>query len=202
MPNLASCAECRENGRLNQVDINLGQLGPGIELRGVLTCSKDENKWPITMVENRFVEISNALPSSDSKKLRQNVPPGIKEDVREAEQIHFAQSYKAAVVMCRRALQLGLEDRLRRKKDRMTLGPLLGEERKRKAPLFTDQTYQLVQRVKKYGDGGAHAEVDIDPKTVEVVIHDTVVALNELYPVKKARRKPPASQSGTGSSAT
>jgi hypothetical protein len=110
------------------------------------------------------------------------VPEGLKQDIEEAEKCHFAFSYKAAVVMCRRALQLALEDKLGLSGKRLPLGPLLDEERKNNPKLFTDSEYAFALRIKELGDEGAHKIVTLEPKTVEVAIHDTVRLLNKLYP--------------------
>ena len=96
------------------------------------------------MIDDQILTVDTQLPVAESRKLNEDVPDGIKQDVQEAEGAHFAQNYKSSAVMCRRALQLALEDKMKpRGKHRMTLGPLLDEAMERQPPLFRQQTYQL-----------------------------------------------------------
>lgn len=128
-----------------------------------------------------MLETATSLPVSESKKLSAKVPAGLCQDIIEAETSHYHSSYKAAVVLCRRSVQLALEDRLGLSSKRFTLGPLLDEERK--APLFTDGEYHLAVMIKDIGDGGAHrAMTGVDASTVATVILHSVQLLNKLYP--------------------
>ena len=197
MPNIVVCPGCEAaettGGPRNQAEITLNQQGGGgIELRGILRCLYEHcrHEWPVTLVANRIREIGLALPSHESNKLNDNIPEGIRHDIEEAERAHFAQCYKASVVMCRRAIQLALE-RITNE-TRLTLGPLLAQVRTPGPSPFTSQTDALVDRIKDYGDTGAHQPGVLDPMAVAVIIFDTVQALNELAPRL-------ASQSGTGS---
>ena len=104
---------------------------------------------------------------------------GIKQDIEEAERTHFSQSYKSSVVMCRRALQLDLEDK--GGPAGTTLGPLLNWEREQDPRLLTERTDAQAQEIKDYGDGGAHRKEEIEPREAELMIFVTVQVLNELY---------------------
>ena len=190
MPNLLSCSKCRKEGRESTAQITLRPLGGhDMVLRGVLECEHDGHRWPIAVRADQLLAVGTALPVAESAKLHRHVPKGIQQDVREAEDAHFAGTYKASVVMCRRALQLALEERLGiPEEQRLTLGPLLKKQKARQPPLLDDRTEQLAYRIKDEGDGGAHSPVSVDPKDAEVVIHDTVVVLNELFP--KTERTP------------
>jgi len=95
------------------------------------------------------------MPVSESTNLTSAVPEGLKQDIEEAESDHFAQSYKSSVVMCRRAIQLGLQEAPHGIND----GPfsrMLQEARTKTPPVLTTRTDSLVEAIKDYGDGGAH----------------------------------------------
>ena len=191
------CPVCRKEGR-----ISFAKPGTKMRLRGVITCENHEPegfiRWPITIVTSEHVgiltETAPSLPAHESPKLLPIVPEGLRQDIQEAELGHFNQCLKAAVVMCRRALQLALEEKMGLQDNHMTLGPLLAAERKQGKRLFTDGEYSLAVRIKELGDGGAHKVLEGSPSTVAVAIHDAVQLLNALY-------KPPAVQSGTSSNA-
>ena len=81
--------------------------------------------------------------------------------------------------MCRRAIQLALEERTGI--TRLTLGPLLAKAREQDPPILSEQTDQLAERVLTYGNIGAHRVADLDPTAVGVVIFDTVIIVNEVF---------------------
>ncbi len=155
-----------------------GEHGQHLELKGIVTCTVHGHRRPIKLVNDSIDETAPNMPIEESRKLR-DVPKGIVEDVQEAERAHFAQCYKAVAVMCRRAIQLALEDKT--KSTGKTLGPLLDEARQRTPLLLKAEGDSLAERVHHLGDAGAHKTVTLDPKGVEVAIFDTVVVLNELY---------------------
>jgi len=196
IPNIVSCLVCREKGSPSTADITLHHSkGHYIELRGTLECVGDRHRWPIRMREDQLLAADVEFPVTESARLC-GVPPGVTEDVAEAESAHFAGLYKASVVISRRALQLALEERLLAEKQidvsKKTLGPILDIARDK--GLLDTVYYTWSQRVLSEGNTGAHKTAVLHPKTVEVVIHDTVEVLNYLY------RLQPTSQSGTGSS--
>ena len=184
MANIAYCVKCQESGNASWVRIDLTQGGAGIEIRSVLKCNREGHRWPLIMRGQEFFSISPDLPGAQSHRLDLKVPQGIKEDVEEAESTSVGMSYKASVVMCRRALQLALE--LVLQVEGQTLGPLLTQAKEQS--VVDDRIFYLAQRVKDFGDGGAHRVGAIDPNTVAVVIHDTVEVLNFLSPRLSAKQ--------------
>ena len=179
------CPKCTNITKLSFVS---PYLNVQTELKGVLTCSggqehQEPYSWPLTaMAGTQDVIITGTaegLPVLDSQNLVKNVKNGIKQDVEEAERAYFFQLYKASVVMCRRAVQLTLEEKLGI--PGLTLGPLLEKEREKEPHLLEDDTYSLAMRIKNYGDKGAHRLDELNPSTVATIIHDTVKVLNELY---------------------
>jgi hypothetical protein len=157
-------------------------------LEGIITCHVDGHKWPIRLKDGVIDTTSPTLPISESTNLSPRVPLGIKQDVEEAERDHFTRSYKSAVVMCRRALQLGLE-LMPDAPQGGTLGPLLGWAKKQHRPsktqvqpLLSARVTLLAEGIKDYGDGGAHRPEIFEPGTVAMVIRVTVEVLNELFP--------------------
>jgi hypothetical protein len=169
-------------------------LSRGMRLKGVLTCLKDDHRWPISMHNDEVRDVQEAMPVTESRKLISQLcesRPDIPQDIEEAEECYFQGAYKAGVVMCRRAIQLALE--FRTGETHKTLGPLLGHGRAMTPPALTLQTDQFAERVHRLGDEAAHRVVTYDAEDVKVAIHDTVVVVNELL------EKPPASQSETSS---
>ena len=131
--------------------------------------------------ERRNPEVMPALGSRPSLTLSANTPDYIRQDIGEAEEAHFYQLYKSSAVMCRRALQLGIEIQPNAPQGK-TLGPLLAWARGLTPPLFSPATYALAEGIKDIGDAGAHRVEHIPPDTVAMVINITVTALNELFP--------------------
>ena len=152
----------------------------GVRLEGVIVCLRDGHRRPIVMVDDAIEETAPTLPVDQSSRLNSDVPDGIKQDVEEAERTHFAQAYKSSVVMCRRAVQLAIEEKPKAPKGRITLGPLLQWAREQN--LLKPTVASLAQGVKEFGDAGAHEQETFDSRAVAVVIHVTVEVLNELFP--------------------
>ena len=164
-----------------EIEIDCRRKGDhkGITLQGVLTCTRPEcnTSWPIKLVDNVVVVVSESMPTHGSRDLSKAVKDGLREDVEEAERAHFSQCYKAAVVICRRAIQLGLEEK---GAEGWTLGPVLEDALEKK--LIGEQTFTLGSGIKDFGDGGAHRREDIHPGDAAMVIRVTTVVLNELFP--------------------
>lgn len=175
MPTI-SCPNCKQGG---VVRLSAGTSSYGMELSGVLRCLYDGHKWPIVIRKDVIQSIQTSMAVAESGKLTTNVPDGIVQDIEEAERAHFAFCFKACVVMCRRALQLALEDKGAKGR---TLGPLLTDARSKTPPILTPRVDALAEGIKDYGDSGAHRTDDIDASTAALVVHITVVALTELYP--------------------
>ena len=155
------------------------ELASEVRLEGILTCLDDGHRRPIKVENNAIDETAPSMPVAESAQLHKSVPAGLVQDLEEAERAHFAQCYKASVVMCRRAMQLALENR---GASGRTLGPLLEDARKKTPPLLSVRADSLAEGIKDYGDGGAHRTEFISPPDAAMMIHVTVVAINELYP--------------------
>lgn len=191
MPPTTMCRECERVSNMDTgsfpgpspiIELSLRRNGNqrGVELRGVITCLHDRHRWPVTIRDDIMIETGLTLPAAHSRRLSR-VPEELLQDVEEAELAHFNQCYKASVVMCRRALQLALEKKLNLTENRLTLGPLLEKVRK-DAPTLLDSSHMtFAERVKEYGDSGAHRARHLTPETVGVIIYDTVEVLNYLY---------------------
>jgi hypothetical protein len=157
-------------------------------LEGILTCHVDQHQWSIRLRDGVIDTTSPTLLMAESARLNPSVPRGIKQDIEEAERDHFSQSYKSGVVMCRRALQQGLE-LMPDAPQNTTLGPLLDwatnqvhPTKNPTQPLLSARVASLAEGIKDYGDGGAHRRETFNPGEVAMVVHVTVEVLNELFP--------------------
>jgi len=150
-----------------------------LDFEGVLTCKRAEcgTSWPVKIVDNVIEYVAPEMPTHGSRDLGAGALEGLRQDLQEADRAHFAQCYKAAVVVCRRAIQLALEDK---GAEGRTLGPVLVDAREK--DLLTDRTDALVEGIKDFGDGGAHRAEDIHVDDAAMVIRVTTVVLNELFP--------------------
>lgn len=156
--------------------------GEGQIVEGIITCDYDGYQTPFKIVGN---VLEPTLPYlTDSRLLTDNVLKGLKQDIEEAERCHFIQSYKSSATMCRRALQLGLEERnvTVPGSSKPTLGLLLREAKKISPPLLKTETFLLADGIKDIGDAGAHQRVEIEPRAVATLIYVSVQVLNELFP--------------------
>ena len=121
------------------------------------------------------------MPVVASPSLHAAVPPGIVQDIQDAERAHFAQIYTASVVMCRRAAQLGLTEPPHNIPD----GPFtrMIEDARQKTPQpLSARGFMQIEGVKDYGDGGAHRVEEISAADATTAIISTVAVLNELFP--------------------
>lgn len=147
-----------------------------LRLDGIVTCLNDNHRRPVTVINNTIDTTAPDMPISDSKGLIA-VPDGVQQDVEEAERAHFSQCFKAAVVMCRRAMQLGLVDK---GIPDASLTSML-EQAKKQGILKDDRAYALALGIKDYGDGGAHREDDFTDSEVRAVVFAAVKLLNDIY---------------------
>ena len=185
MPIIVACERCVEKGQVNQAEIRMNQMGSvstgkGLELRATLVCMQDGHEWPITIREDRVISTDVALPVTESSRLSPKVATDIADDIREAERAYFSQCYKAAVTMCRRAIQLGLIDKGIQDKP---LSQMIEEAKKPGVLKEEDKTTAIafINAVKVYGDIGAHRRQQIQPNEVPVVILTAVRFLNALF---------------------
>ena len=174
----------RDNWRNPEITIACNRRGfdlAQVELKGVLTCGIDKHRWPVQMRDGSLQMTATTMPSKASASLSMQAPDYIRQDVEEAEEAHFYQLFKSSVVMCRRALQLGIETRPNAPPHK-PLGPLLLWAREQVPPILTVTTDALAEGIKDYGDAGAHRVEEITSDDAAMVIHITVRALNELFP--------------------
>ena len=151
-----------------------------VEVQGIITCLFDGHQRPLKLTNNIIESTSPTLPVAESGRLNSLVSDGLRQDIQEAERAHFAHCYKACVTMCRRAMQIALEDKGAVGR---TLGPLLENARAKTPPLLTPRADAMAEGIKEYGDGGAHRREEIDPVDAAQVVHVAVMVLNELFPV-------------------
>jgi len=121
------------------------------------------------------------MPILESASLSQSVLAGIVQDIQEAERAHFAQLYKASVVMCRRAIQLGLGA----PPHNITDGPfsrMLTDAQAKTPSSLSSRGFVLAEAVKDYGDAGAHRIEEISASDARTAIFSAVKVLNELFP--------------------
>lgn len=147
-----------------------------IKMWGVIRCLVCGHEFPITMNRGFIQKVDTDLVGAQSDQLNASVPADIKEDIQEAERAHYNQCDKACVMMCRRALQLGLIDK------GITDAPLstmLQDALKKQ--FLMQRTHDLATTIKGYGDIGAHRRDELNSQEVSMVIYATVKMLNELF---------------------
>ena len=150
---------------------------PYVSLRGIVTCDFDGHQWPVVLGNNVIDETYSAMPTDESRRMKPSIKEGLRQDIEEAERAHFAGCFKACVTMCRRAMQIALEDKGAVGR---TLGPLLENARAKNPPLLAKREDMLAEGIKDFGDGGAHRREEIDPRDAAQVVHVAVSVLNEL----------------------
>ena len=161
---------------------------PGIDASLILTCTRVEcgSTWFLKLRDNQIVPIQGAWTDRD---FLDAIPKGLVQDVHEADKARLVGANKGAVVLCRRVLQLALEEL---GAEGRTLGPVREDAEKKK--LITPRESVQIQGIQNYGDGGAHRVEEFDEVTVFYVISGTINILNNLA-------WPPASQSETDNNA-
>ena len=153
-----------------------------LEMRAIFECSNehDAHKWPLTM-RNGVPWGQPEMPVIASADLDSAVQSGLVQDIKEAEEAHFHQLFKATTVMCRRAVQLSLEPLVPKGKGN-TLGPLLNNAKAMTPPPLTDEGFLRANSILKLGNAGAHREEIIARRDAGRAIEDAVDVLNELAP--------------------
>lgn len=178
-----TCPKCLANSVF--VDISARQRGGmggyylGVLFRGALTCLACDHRWPLQMRNFEITYTAPEFPASESQNLSPNVPQGLIEDIEEAERCHYGQCYKAGVVICRRAIQLGLEER---GVSDAAFSKMITNAQALTPPLLTPSTFALVDGIKELGDRGAHRTENVTANDLQVAIYAAVKALNELFP--------------------
>lgn len=179
---------------VQRLPTSVGRENQKFRLRGVMECGLHSTpyRWPVD-VRNGILWQEQEMPVIASDDLDSDVPAGLVQDIEEAEEAHFNGLFKAATVMCRRAVQLSLEPIVPSPTGR-TLGPLLTGAKAMKSPPLTPRGFLLADGIHQLGDIGAHRVEVITARQAKGAIEGAVDVLNELAPLL-------ASQSGTGSSA-
>lgn len=152
------------------------------EFRGIVKCScTHRHEWPLAIKTNDIIHSTEGMmPVMDSANLNENVPEGLKQDIQEAERAHFSQLFKACVVMCRRAIQVGLSQPPHNIAD-ASFTKMLKEAQEKTPPPLSARGFVLVEGIKDYGDAGAHRIEDIQALDARTAIFSTVRVLNELF---------------------
>ena len=180
---------CPRCNYLIHVDVFREGKWDGIQLEGILTCTKNNcgARWPIKVVDNQVRYVDEDMPSRGAGRLSREVPEDYVQDMEEADKAFYGQAYKGVVVLCRRVVQLGLEDH---GAEGRTLGPVLGSARKLSPPPLTARAFALAEGIKDFGDGGAHRREKINREDALGAIHAAVTVLNELFPEPPAPKEP------------
>jgi len=174
MPQLI-CPKCHGDRRTLSIYTHV-DCDAETKIWGILQCLGCGHELPITLNKGCIEKVDVSLPGIQSDRLTPSVPDDIKEDIEEAERANYAQCYKAAATMCRRAVQLGLIDK---EIPDAPLGAMLKTALKQE--LLSQDLYNLATSIKGFGDIGAHRREHLDPEEVNMVIYATVRMLNELF---------------------
>ena len=177
---------CPQCGWVTEISLQSSRSYAPIVMEGILTCTDEEcgARWPIKLVGNHVRYVDETMPSRGASKLNSTVPLGLYQDIEEADRAFFASAYKAVVVLCRRSIQLALEDKGATGR---TLGPVLESARSKKQPLLSKRADALAEGVKDFGDGGAHRREEISREDAFSAVNAAVTALNELFPPPSPR---------------
>ena len=168
---LIRCAGCKiEHNFLNNYDRGFdGSPCDEDVIKSTLICSSCGRATPFEMGG----KVITALPAKPGDTLRPEVPIGLAQDVEEAQSDYFSQSFKSAVIMCRRALQLGLQEEPYNIPDGGLSGMLKSAQSLPK-PVFSPRTYAFAEAIKDCGDAGAHMREDITADDARMVISATI----------------------------
>lgn len=181
MPRI-ECAKCGQSAQLSLNRVAHGRTSRDLEFRGVVTCScEDRHEWPVAIKTDDIIQSTDQMmPVCESQNLSPEVPEALIQDVKDAERAHFAQIYRASVVMCRRALQLGFHEPPHSIID----GPyskMLVALMALSSPPLTSETHGLAIGIGKYGGTGAHDPKPVSEGEARMSIFTTVKVLNELF---------------------
>ena len=160
----------------------------GIDASLILTCTRDTggSTWFLKLRDDQVIPVQGAISKED---FSDNVPTGLVQDVLEADKARLVGAHKGAVVICRRVLQLALEEL---GAEGRTLGIARKDAEKKK--LIPPRDSVMFAGIQDYGDGGAHRPETFTEIEVSYVISGTINILNRLS-------WPPASQSETSTNA-
>jgi hypothetical protein len=177
-----SCAKCRQTAELTLMRREKSTQSADLEFRGIVTCHREGHRWPVTIKTDNILQSTDPdLPVSESFNLSSKVPPALIQDVKDAEEAHFAGVYRASVVMCRRALQLSFQENPFNISD----GPysrMVRDLMKLSGPPLSPGTHGLAVSIGEYGGQGAHDPKPVSEAEARSAIFTTVRVLNELFP--------------------
>jgi hypothetical protein len=177
-----SCAKCRQSAEFSLMRRQRSTQSADLEFRGIVTCYREGHRWPITIKTDNILQSTDPnLPVSESFNLSSKVPPALIQDVKDAEETHFAGVYRASVVMCRRALQLGFQENPYNISD----GPysrMVQNLMNLSNPPLSPGTHGLAVSIGEYGGQGAHDPKPVSEAEARSAIFTTVKVLSELFP--------------------
>jgi hypothetical protein len=177
-----SCAKCRQSAEFSLMRRQRSTQSADLEFRGIVTCYREGHRWPITIKTDNILQSTDPnLPVSESFNLSSKVPPALIQDVKDAEETHFAGVYRASVVMCRRALQLGFQENPYNISDGPYSRMVQNLMNLRNHPL-SPGTHGLAVSIGEYGGQGAHDPKPVSEAEARSAIFTTVRVLNELFP--------------------
>ena len=174
------CPKCTPNDTGHHFLYNCtGNFG----LEGTIRCLKCGDERSFASKGEFIREIGIGLTYAQSKRLKPDISADRKDDIEEAERANYYRCYKAAAVMCRRSIQLALNDRGIPDRE---FSKMLEDAHNDKFKLLSGNTYIMAKSIKLYGDKGAHKRDEIDPQEINQAIYMAVEILNELSPIKPA----------------
>ena len=175
------CSECQHGATL-KFESNYRNKTSDLILRGTVMCTKDGHEWPISVKTNDItLSTEQEMPVLESQQLGGNVPLGLIEDIEQAEQAHFARVYKASVIVCRRAVQLGLAAPPHNIPDR-NFAAMIVDAQAIAPPVLSARGFIHLEGVKEYADIGAHRTEEITAMDSRAAIFSAVNVLKELFP--------------------
>lgn len=165
------CPKCKY-----PIEVSIQRKGGhlGIDASVMLTCTRSgcETTWFLKLRDDQVIPISGAWSESDFKP---DVPVGLIQDVLEADKARLVGAYKGAVVICRRVLQLALEEL---GAEGRTLGPVRRDAEEKN--LIGPRISVLVHGIQDFGDGGAHRREEFEEYQIVFIIAGTINILNEF----------------------
>ena len=153
------------------------------DFEGIITCHRDGHRRPVKLINGIMDDTGPTLPIEESTNLLKSVPAALIQDVKDAEDVFFARVYRAGVVMCRRALQLGFQEPPHNIRDG-PYGTMLKNLMNLPEPPLSTGTYGLASSIGDYGGIGAHTPNPVSLEEARSAIFTTVRVLNELFPSK------------------
>lgn len=127
-----------------------------------------------------LVSVERNMPIAESANLGTLVPAALRQDILDAEEIHYAQVFRASAIMCRRALQLAFQEPPHSIED----GPysrMLTKLMAKDPPPLSSGSHGLASSIGDYGGIGAHNPQPVSSEESRSAIFTAVKVLNELF---------------------